>query len=710
MISGMKKGGLTLQNAMQDILIGILIGLVSIPISMGYASVAGLPVVYGLYGSLLPIIVFGLLTTSQRFVFGVDAAPAALVGGILASLEMTGESEEALKTVQIITILVALWLLLFFLLKANGLLKFISHPVMGGFITGIGITIIFMQLPKLFGGEAGTGEIIELVKHIYEEAEQGFHRLSFLLGICAIIIILLSKKFLPKLPIQVIVMVSGAALTYFGHIDKLGVKTLPSVEGGLGKPVVPDFTVLSGRISDVLIPSISIAIVIFTETLLATSNIALKYEDKINGRREILAYSAGNFAAAAFGVCPVNGSVSRTGIANQYGVKSQVMSVSAGITMLCILLFGTGFIKYLPVPVLTGIVISALIGTFEFHLAKKLKKVDKEEYMIFYVVLLAVLLLGTIYGVLAGILLTQVTFIIRQSKPTTAFLGVVENDDGYHDLKRRMGLSIPIKDTVIYRFTGALFYANIGQFCDELENGIGENTKVIVIDSTGINSVDVSAAERLLYLYHKYQKKGMAFYIAGHLSHVNDELYNFGAGELIEEGVVRSRISLALRAAGLDRPYPLESGYIPSQVPFHKRFAEFSWAYGERSEKRMQEMVHVIAQEIVGDSVTDFEKLKNEAKELAGGYWNYVDEAMFLNELEMELAILVEEGKLTGEREDCMEEAIMARHSLLDSEIHKQDEEVAGRLLRLRKERENAFREKYPKAYERLVKERKGKV
>ncbi|MBR1693643.1 MAG: SulP family inorganic anion transporter [Lachnospiraceae bacterium] len=697
---------LTWQTIGHDIPVGIVIALVSIPISMGYASVAGLPVVYGLYGSLLPIVFFGLLTSSPRFVFGVDAAPCALVSGMLAAMGIAGESEEALRIIPVITILVALWLLLFFLLRADTLLKFISHSVMGGFITGIGITIIFMQLPKLFGGDAGTGEIVELLIHIYEEAAEDFHVLSFLLGLITIAVILLSKKYIPKLPIQVLVMLSGAALTYFGHIDRLGVRTLPDVAAGLPHLVLPDFTSLSGRVLEVVLPSISIAVVIFTETLLATSNIALKYEDKIHSRREILAYSAGNFAAALFGGCPVNGSVSRTGIANQYGVKSQVMSISAGFTMLLILLFGTGFIRYLPIPVLTGIVISALIGTFEFELAGKLKKVDREEYLIFYAVLLAVLFLGTVYGVLAGVLLTQVAFIIRQSKPATAFLGVVENVDGYYDLEGRMGLSVPIKGAAIYRFTGALFYANIEQFCEELEEGITDGTKVIVIDASGIGSVDVSAAERLVYLYHKFKKRGIAFYIAGHVSNVNDQLYNFGAGELIAEGVVRSRISLALRAAGIDHPYELQPGYIPQQKPFAKKLAEFSWAYGIRAEEKMKELVRTIAQEIAKEGLTDSDKIREKERALAKGYWNYADEAIFLSELEMELAVLAQEGKLSDERENLMEEKIIARNSQLRKAILSQSEDSVKRLAGRRKARELAFRRRNPEAYDRLVKER----
>lgn len=306
-----------------------------------------------------------------------------------------------------------------------------------------------------------------------------------------------------------------------------------------------------------------------------------------------------------------------------------------------------------------------------------------------------------------GILLTQVAFIIRQSEPATAFLGVVENVDGYYDLEGRMGVAQPIRGAVIYRFTGALFYANIEQFCQELEEGIKDHAKVVVIDASGIGSVDVSAAERLVYLYHKFKKRGIRFYIAGHVSNVNDQLYNFGAGELIAEGVVRSRISLALRDAGMDHPYELEPDYIPKQKPFAKKLAEFSWAYGTRAEEKMKELVQTIAGEIAKEGLTDSAKIREKERELAKGYWNYADEAIFLNELEMELAYLAEEGKLSDERENLMEEKIMKRNAQLRKEIRSQSEESAGRLVKRRREREKIFQEKHPEAYDRLMEGRK---
>ena len=142
------------KNLSKDILTGLIIMAVSIPISMGYAQIAGLPAVYGLYGSVFPIILFGLFSTSPQFIFGVDAAPAALIGAALVEMGIQSGSEQAMAVVPVLTFFVAVWLLIFAFFKAGKLVNYISAPVMGGFITGICTTIILMQVPKLMGGTA----------------------------------------------------------------------------------------------------------------------------------------------------------------------------------------------------------------------------------------------------------------------------------------------------------------------------------------------------------------------------------------------------------------------------------------------------------------------------------------------------------------------------------------------------------------------------
>lgn len=688
----------------RDVAVGLIIALVSIPISMGYAMVAGLPAVHGLYGSVLPIFCFSLLTSSPRFVWGVDAAPAALTGGLMASLGIALASDEAVSLIPVVSLCVSLWLLVFFLLKADRILKFVSKPVMGGFITGIGMTIVMMQVPKLFGGGAGTGEIVDLVRNVWSQAKDGFSPLSFSLGAGTVIILLLSRRFFPKVPMQPVLMFLGALLSVTLRLDERGVAMLPGTDGGLRGLNVPDITLLRGVSRDVLLSSFTMAVVILSETLLSTTNIGLRYGDRINTRREILAYCVGNAASAFSGCCPVNGSVSRTGIADQFGVKSQVMGLSAAVFMLLIILFGTGFIRYLPVPVLTGIVISALIGTFEFRLARSLHKADKTEYLIFYAVFFSVLFLGTVYGVAVGVLLSTVTFIIRQAKPFSEFLGVVPGQEGFHSLSGRKGGVYPIKGVVVYRFSGPLFYANIDQFCSGLEKGVTDGTKVVIVDSRGIASVDVTASDRLLMCWRKYRERGIKFYIAGHVALVNEQLRSFGARDLVEEGAVRSRIKFALSAAGIEEPYECEAEYQSSSsggaesASFSFDLAEFEWAFGNEAERRMDTMAEALALQIENGGAVNIDFIR--AHET---YWNAVDEDIFLDILEKHLARLEEKD---GEREEGRLNAVASLHARIEEQLLRGNEQVLRRLVHERSLRDKAFRTRHPDAYKKIELER----
>ena len=226
-------------NLMKDIFAGVIVALVSIPISMGYAQVAGLPAVYGLYGSVLPILLYGLFTSSPQLIFGVDATPAALVGGALASFSVVAGSKEALELIPVITIATACWLLIFSFVKAGRLVNYISKPVMGGFISGIGCTIILMQLPKLFGGSAGTGEVVVLIINICEQMKS-FNGVSAVLGIGTVLLVLLSKKWFPKFPMSVVMMIIGACLGIFFDVEKYGV-----IYGGVQKNVGPAGVVIA---------------------------------------------------------------------------------------------------------------------------------------------------------------------------------------------------------------------------------------------------------------------------------------------------------------------------------------------------------------------------------------------------------------------------------------------------------------------------------
>ena len=442
------------ENLGKDILAGLIIMAVSIPISMGYAQIAGLPAVYGLYGSVLPILFFAVFSTSPQFIFGVDAAPAALVGSALLSMGIESGSKEAMRAVPVLTLFVALWLFAFSYMKAGKLVNYISAPVMGGFITGICTTIILMQIPKLFGGSAGVGDFFELAVHIGESLEK-LNLPSLLLGLFALFILLLSKKLIPKFPMAVLLMAAGACMTKFLPLKKWGVVTLSAVDPGLMPFALPDLSVIPVR--EAVTISLSVAIVIMAETLLAENSFAQKNGYRINDNQEIFAFAMGNLIAALTGCCPINGSVSRTAMGEQYQARTQLTGIVAGISMLVLLLGGTGFIGYLPVPILTAIVISALLGATEFDLAIRLWKISRTECMIFVGAFIGVLFLGTINGVLIGILLSFAEVIIRTAKPARCFLGIQPGHRHFRDLKESSQIHA-VSGVLIYRFSSNLFF------------------------------------------------------------------------------------------------------------------------------------------------------------------------------------------------------------------------------------------------------------
>ena len=718
----------------KDLTAGIMIAAVSIPISMGYAEVSGLPAVFGLYGSVLPILFFALFSTSPQFIFGVDAAPAAIAGAALASLGIESGSTDALRYIPVIALFVGLWLLLFYFLKAGKLVTFISTPVMGGFISGIALTIILMQIPKIMGGKSGSGELPELLKHLYETVLQ-VNWVSVGLGVGALAILIISKKVMPKFPMAVVIMALGMISTLVFHVDHYGVALLSKVEPGLPKFIIPsvfhvDLKHAAGR-------GLMIAVVVMAETLLSENNFASKNGYKIDDNKEILACAAGNIISAFTGSCPVNGSISRTSMNEQFGGKTQAVSVTAAISMVMVLLFAAGFIGYLPVPVLTAIVISALMNVVEWHLAVRLFKVSRKEFYIFVAACMAVLFLGTIYGVIIGIILSFVAVVIRETNPPRAFLGGIPGRDGFYDLDKNH-YAHPIEHTMIYRFNANLFFANSKLFQEDIENNLKEDTKTVIVDAGTITSIDITAADTILMLKQNLEKKGIAFYITEHMQALNTQFRNLEMGGLIEEGCIRRTITAALLDSGLQKPFPLEG--IPAnlqesleelreyagKLPVHKHntekieklkkalwlhtlpaeeentLEEFAWAFGEDTVNEIEKRVHrVIANLHHWPEIKEISE-KGLSKQMQAWHnLGAIDEDEVLRRMELhldELSANLEEDK----NKQLIFQMIEKRRHHLEIELKQENPEIWEKLVESREHLERRLQKQNPEAAEKL--------
>lgn len=679
------------KNLIKDIIAGIIIMAVSIPISMGYAQIAGLPAVYGIYGSVFPILAFALFSTSPQFIFGVDAAPAALVGSALLSLNIELGSDEAIAAVPVMTFFVAVWLLAFYFMKAGKLVNYISAPVMGGFITGICTTIILMQIPKIMGGSSGTGEFFELAEHIYETLKHA-NIPSVIMGVIALVILLVSKKLIPKFPMAVVLMFAGTIITLNMPIRDWGINTLSAVEPGLPKWSIPDFSIIS--IQQTITISLSVAVVIMAETLLAENSFAQKNNYRINDNQEILAFSVGNFMAAFTGCCPINGSVSRTAMGEQYQAKTQLTGIVAGLSMIVLLICGTGFIGYLPIPILTAIVISALLGATEFDLAARLWKLSRTEFLIFVGAFLGVLLLGTINGVLIGIILSFTEMIIRTSKPSRCFLGIQPGHRHFRDLKEGNQIHA-IEGVIIYRFSSNLFFANIGVLQRDIEDSIKPDTKAVILDASGIGSIDITAADRLAMLYKSLKEKGIRFYMTEHIAKVNEQIRTLGLGYMIEEGRVRRTIHIALKDMGIARPYPLEGGIENEERSASRKRAdnkvqEFVWAFGAESEEQIEKQIVLQIQQL--KKTGDIEKLFH-------GSWSHMDafdEDEWLEHLEEHLKEIV---NISGKDEKSIATRFEEHRKEIHERIKNEHPEMAERFKKRRHILDEHLRQRHPEVF-----------
>ena len=549
-----------------------------------------------------------------------------------------------------------------------------------------------MQIPKLMGSSAGSGEIIELAEHIYA-AGQDFHGLSLGLGLGTLLIIRICKKWIPKFPIAILIMAAGVVSTVYFHVDAKGVALLDSVGTGLPPFFIPDFSQVD--LTQAVGRGLMISLVVMAETLLAENNFAFRNGYNLNDRQEILACAAGNVASAFVGSCPVNGSISRTSMNEQYGGHSQVVSITAGITMAILLLFFTGFIGYLPIPVLTAIVISALMDVVEVHLCIRLFRLSKQDFSIFMAACISVLFLGTIYGVLIGVLLSFFAVITKSANPTRSFLGVIPGKDGYYDLIRNVH-AYPIKGVVMYQFNENLFFANVKILQEDLEDAVSPDTQVVIIDARAINNIDITAADRLAELSSRLTDLGIHFYITEHTEKLNQQMRQLGVEHLIREGHVRRTILAALHDADIYAPYELdipdsEKESVKLNLTFlpaedEDTLEEFAWAYGDQVVEEMEHEVHHILNHIHG--LKDIEEILENGLVDHLENWHSLgafDEDELLRRIELHLDEL---SQALAENQPLVLQLIEKRRRILRDRVLREHPEVFAKLQKHRRKLE----------------------
>ena len=532
-----------------DIISGVIVAALTIPVAMGYAQVAGLPPIYGLYASMLPVLGYILFASSPQLIFGADSSASAITGSAIAAFGITAGSAEAISTAALLSFFTALFLIVFALFKLGRFADYISMPVMSGFLSGTALSIMVGQVPKILGvaggsGDGFIGDVVAIVTGIPKAS-----LLSLVLGVVTILLILLGKKFLPKVPVGLIVMVLGTAACGLLRLDTMGVSVVGDIPSGFPPLSLPDFFGASD-ITACVGSGLVIAIVIFADSLMSARSFATRGHYKLDNNREIFAFGASNLLASLSGCSPTSASVSRTAASEQFKGKTQLVSVVAVGVVTLVVMFFSGLLYYMPQPVLGGIVLAALLPVVDVAVIKQLWRQSRSEAYIWLVSAGGVLVVGVLFGVLVGVVLSFLDVILRITTPPQATLGVIEGQDGYFDLKNhKQAKALP--GVVIYRFSARLFFANVSLFKKGVKEAVdGDHPKSIVIDASGINSIDATAAEEVQGLLEWLDERGVRYCFAGQTAALDKQFEDFGLGQLAEKGCLHKTLDDALVACG----------------------------------------------------------------------------------------------------------------------------------------------------------------
>lgn len=505
-----------------DFIAGITLAAYGIPVSLAYATLAGLPPEYGIYGYLVGGIFYAMLGTSKQLAIGPTSAISLLIGTTIADMAH-GDVQRWADIASLTALIFAALAILAYLLRLSGIINFISETVLLGFKAGAALTIGLTQLPKLFGVKGGGENFLErLIMLIQQLPETNTTVLIF--GIIAMVILILGEKMLPGKPVVIVVVIVSIILILATTLGLQDIATVGIIPSGL-----PEFHLPSLRFRDIdgVFPlAMACFLLSYIESVSAARALAQKNGYSIDPRQELLALGIAN-AAVAFGQgYPVAGGLSQSAVNDTAGAKTPLSLVFASATIAFCLLFLTDMLQYLPTVILAAIVLVAIRSLFDLKEMKHLYRINKQEFYVAIFALVGVLIWGILTGVLLAAIFTLLLMIKAISNPNVAFLGRIPGTKRYTDLERHPDNEI-IEGVLIVRVESAILYFNVENIKEEIWskiNSVSNPIKTVILDLNSSPNVDIAGARFLKQLFIDLKKKKIALKIAEARSEVRDTL------------------------------------------------------------------------------------------------------------------------------------------------------------------------------------------
>jgi len=494
-------------NIRYDLIAGLSVAAIALPVGIAYAEIAGVPVVYGIYSALIPLFIYALFGSSRQLITGPDAATCLMVASAVAPLA-GGDPQRYLELVVTITLVTGLFHVIFGFCRFGFIANFLSQPILIGYLNGVALIILIGQFPKIFGYESDGGEFFTKIIELFSKIDT-FHLQTALLGIAAIIALLLMKRFSPRLPAPLIVTASAIAVVWLLDLQNSGVAVLGKVPEGFPMLHIPTFDHSTFR--PLLKQGAGIALISFTSGILTAKSFASRNRYDINADQELVAFGACNIASGLVQGFPVTGADSRTAVNNSMHGKTQLVGIVAGIAILLFLLFLTGPLSFLPNTALAAIVAVSSLGLLDLAAVRELARASRRELVLCLITTAGVLYLDVLPAVFLAIILTLLWILLVASQPYVEELGRVPGVSGYHDVSKHPEAAT-IPGLLLCRFNGNLVFFNIDYFKKQLTSAIAAaDTPVewVVVDASSVNYIDITALHKLIDLNDELRGQGI---------------------------------------------------------------------------------------------------------------------------------------------------------------------------------------------------------
>jgi high affinity sulfate transporter 1 len=511
-----------------DIVAGLVLTTMLVPVGIAYAVASGVPGIYGLYATIVPLLAYALFGPSRILVLGPDSALAAVILAVVVQ-QSGGDPMRAIALASMMAVVSGLVCILAGLARLGFITELLSKPIRYGYMNGIALAVLISQLPKLFGFSIdNTGPLHDLwsIATSVFEGRTNWAAFGVGAGTLAVILLLKGSKRLPGILIAVI-----AATLVVGMLnldERANVAVLGSLPQGLPAFAIPWITYAD--IGPVLFGGLAVALVSFADTSVLSRVYAARTRTHVDPNQEMVGLGAANLAAGFFQGFAISSSSSRTPVAEAAGSKTQLTGVIGALAVALLLVVTPDLLENLPNSALAAVVIAAAIGLFEFADLRRIWHIQRWEFWLSIVCTVGVAVLGAIAGIGLAILIAVIEFLWDGWRPHSAVLGRAEGVKGYHDIMRYPDARL-IPGLVLFRWDAPLFFANAELFRDRVLDAVNDAptpVRWLVVAAEPVTSVDVTAADMLAELDETLHEAGIELCFAEMKDPVKDKLKRFG--------------------------------------------------------------------------------------------------------------------------------------------------------------------------------------